>query len=64
MFRHPYIISQQSHKSGPYASAIALLGSRCGEWEDHCKGGGGVERGGDPCGRPVGNRRSMLPLDF
>src|SRR5260370_15709683 len=19
---------------------------------DHCKGGGGVERGGDPCGRP------------
>ncbi len=20
----------------------------------HCKGGGGVERGGDPCGRPGG----------
>ena len=26
----------------------------------HCKGGGGVERGGDPCGRPAGTRRCML----
>ncbi len=26
----------------------------------HSKGGGGVERGGDPCGRPAGTRRCML----
>src|SRR5258708_28832444 len=26
----------------------------------HSKGGGGVERGGDPCGRPAGNRCSLF----
>src|SRR5216683_7152671 len=32
----------------------------------HCKGGGGVERGGDPCGRPAGGKVSwrLRPLDF
>ncbi len=26
---------------------------------DHSKGGGGVERGGDPCGRPAEHNRSL-----
>src|SRR5258708_19933589 len=28
----------------------------------HCKGGGGVERGGDPCGRPPGRNFVVLKL--
>jgi hypothetical protein len=28
----------------------------------HCKGGGGVERGGDPCGRPAGMKYVVLQL--
>jgi hypothetical protein len=30
----------------------------------HGKGGSGVERGGDPCGRPAGGLLSPLSLSF
>src|SRR6266852_9072775 len=46
------------------APALTMKTKGASPATSHCKGGGGVERGGDPCGRPAGNRRCMLPLDF
>ena len=46
------------------APALTMITKGASPATSHSKGGGGVERGGDPCGRPAGNRRSMLLLDF
>jgi len=34
------------------APALTMITKRASPARSHCKGGGGVERGGDPCGRP------------
>src|SRR5712692_8017642 len=36
------------------APALTMITKRASPATSHCKGGGGVERGGDPCGRPAG----------
>jgi hypothetical protein len=52
MFRHPYIISQQSHQSGPYAhEAVLLLNLTPNEF---CQPHRGMI--GKVCLRPVGTR--------
>src|SRR5258708_39464644 len=44
------------------APALTMIRRELRSFRYHSKGGGGVERGGDPCGRPGGTRRSLLPL--
>src|SRR6266849_9682360 len=50
------------YKSAPLHTAPALTMTTKGLSlaTSHSKGGGGVERGGDPCGRPAGNRCSLF----
>ncbi len=36
------------------APALTMIRGESRSFRPHCKGGGGVERGGDPCGRPGG----------
>src|SRR5260370_33777737 len=46
------------------APALTMITKGTSPATSHCKGGGGVERGGDPCGRPAGRQVSwrLRPL--
>ena len=45
------------------APALTMIRGASRSFRPHCKGGGGVERGGDPCGRPGGvEQRAQLAV--
>ena len=42
--------------------ALTMIHGESRSLRPHCKGGGGVERGGDPCGRPGGRESVCVTL--